>query len=174
MNYYDQSTQKVLAFVNSDEKTGLTNVSLKENSLKYGYNRLSEKKKKSIIKRVGDSLKEPMLLILLFGFIVTLGVNIGKFLKTGDGDFVECFGILFAVILSVSITVVMEGSSQKAFESLNKIYENLTVKVITLYCRWMRFRQGHLQLSHRPTDSLQAPLSLQYHLPTIRCSHYLL
>mgnify|MGYP003584976546 FL=1 len=34
-----------------------------------------------------------------------------------------------AIILSVSITVIMEGRSKKAFESLNKIRENIVVKV---------------------------------------------
>ena len=35
-----------------------------------------------------------------------------------------------AVILSVTITLVMEGSSQKAFAMLNNIYDNLVVRVI--------------------------------------------
>ncbi|MBO4594884.1 MAG: calcium-translocating P-type ATPase, PMCA-type, partial [Clostridia bacterium] len=50
--------------------------------------------------------------------------------KTGDGDFTECLGIALAILLSVFITLVMEGSSLKAFAALNKIYDSLAVKVI--------------------------------------------
>ena len=130
MNFYDVSREKTLSTLNSNAISGLSLSALKKNSQRFGYNELSEKKKKGIFSRVADAVKEPMLLILLFGFFITFGVNLGKFLKSGEGDFVECFGILSAVILSVAITVIMESSSQKAFQTLNKIYENLTVKVI--------------------------------------------
>ncbi len=130
MYFYDKTQQEVLKEVNSSDSKGLSQSSLKSNVERYGYNALTEKKKRGVIKRIGDAIKEPMLLILLFGFIVAFGANLGKFIKTGDGDFVECFGILFAVILSVFITVVMEGSSQKAFQTLSRVYENVTVKVL--------------------------------------------
>ena len=130
MNFYNQTTSQSVKMLNSNAINGLTESGLKSNSQKYGYNVLNEKKKKSIFVRILDALKEPMLIILLFGFFIALGANVGKYLKTGSGDFIECFGILFAVILSVSITLIMEGSSQKAFATLNRIYENLTVKVI--------------------------------------------
>lgn len=130
MNFYDVSREKTLSALDSDATKGLSLLALKKNSQRFGYNSLTEKKQKSLLSRMADALKEPMLLILMFGFFITLGVNLGKYLKSGEGDFVECFGILSAVFLSVVITVVMERSSQKAFETLNKIYENITVKVI--------------------------------------------
>lgn len=130
MSFYNQTSSQTASILGSNLINGLSVNSLKSNTQKYGYNVLSEKKKKSLLARILDALKEPMLLILLFGFFIALGANIGKYLKTGSGDFIECFGILFAVILSVSITLIMEGSSQKAFATLNRIYENLTVKVI--------------------------------------------
>ena len=71
-----------------------------------------------------------MLVILTFALIVAFGTNLGKFIKSGEGDFGECFGILFAIVLSVSITLVMESSSERAFEALGRIYERITVKVV--------------------------------------------
>ena len=130
MYFYDKAEQEVLKEVNSNAVKGLSQSGLKTNVERYGYNVLSEKKKRGVLNRIGDAIKEPMLLILLFGFVVAFGANLGKFIRTGDGDFVECFGILFAVVLSVFITVVMEGSSQKAFQSLSRAYENITVKVL--------------------------------------------
>lgn len=130
MNYHDKSIQHVLAELKSDSNTGLSESVLKKNIEKYGYNVLSEKKKNSFISRILDALKEPMLIILLFGFFITFGVNLGKFLKNGEADFIESAGILFAVALSVSITIIMEGSSERAFLTLNRIYQNITVKAI--------------------------------------------
>lgn len=130
MNFYDCSIEKTIQSLGSDKNNGLNGFSYRENSQKYGFNSLTPKKKRSIFKRIGDAIKEPMLLILIFGFIIAFGANVGKYFKTGEGDFVECLGILFAVVLSVVITIIMEGSSQKAFETLSRAYENVTVKVI--------------------------------------------
>ncbi len=130
MDYYRKTSDAAIHEFDSDMKSGLTEKQVEINRLKYGKNSITGKKKKSIFAKIADAVKEPMLIILLFGFFIALGANIGKELKSGDGDFVECFGILFAVILSVGITLFMEGSSERAFESLNKIYDETAVKVI--------------------------------------------
>lgn len=130
MNFHSQSAVLVAKEFNSDVNNGLSSDSLRLNANKYGYNVITKKKNRSMFSRICDAIKEPMLIILLFGFFITFGVNLGKQLKNGSGDFIECFGILFAVLLSVAITIIMEGSSERAFETLNKIYENVTVKVI--------------------------------------------
>ena len=130
MHFFNQPVKSVLDNLCVNENRGLSYEMVKQNTVKFGQNLLTQKKKKGFFARVLDAVKEPMLIILLFGFCIALGANIGKQLKTGDGDFGECFGILFAVVLSVSITLIMEGSSQKAFATLNKIYDNLTVKVL--------------------------------------------
>ena len=101
MDYYTKTTDETVLLLSSDQEKGLTYKSVENNLIKYGKNVLSEKKKQSFISKVFCALKEPMLIILLFGFVITLGANLGKYLRTGTGDFVECFGILFAVILSV-------------------------------------------------------------------------
>ena len=130
MNFYDKSIEYTVNALSSDKNRGLSDSALKNSRLKHGVNALTKKKKRKFIFKVFDALKEPMLIILLFGFVITFGTNLGKFLKTGEGDFSECFGILFAVLLSVTITLIMEGSSARAFETLNKIYDNVTVKVV--------------------------------------------
>mgnify|MGYP002236749265 CR=1 FL=1 len=48
----------------------------------------------------------------------------------GHADILECVGIFFAIALSVTITVVMEGRSAKAFEALNDINDDTTVTVV--------------------------------------------
>ena len=49
--------------------------------------------------------------------------------RWGSG-FIECVGIFVAIFLSVVITVIMEGKSAKAFEALNRINEDIMVKVV--------------------------------------------
>ena len=130
MNFYYDGITDIVRTLNSSVSLGLDQSAQKLNREKYGRNVLTKKKKQSFFSRIFFTLKEPMLIILLFGFIITLGTNIGRFFKSGEGDFSECIGILLAIIVSVAITLIMEGSSQKAFETLNKIYDNVAVKVV--------------------------------------------
>ena len=130
MDFYAKSVEQTISDLNSDAVNGLTDRTCRLNREKYGLNKITKGKKAGIFKRIITAVSEPMLIILLFGFVITLGTNIGKHLVTGDGDFIECLGILFAVILSVSITLIMEGTSQKAFNALNRIYDNVAVRVI--------------------------------------------
>lgn len=130
MSYHDKSVLQTLSLLKSDATNGLCEKNVRESRENFGQNLLTKKKKTKFINRLFNALKEPMLVILMFGFVLALGTNLGKFLKSGEGDFAECLGILFAIMLSVTITLIMEGSSEKAFAALGKIYDNIVVKVI--------------------------------------------
>ena len=114
----------------SDKKRGLDGKAVSENRAKYGANKLTEEKKKGFFRRLADALSEPTLVILEFAWAVTVGVNIGKYLKTGSCDALECIGILVAVLLSAFLTVFMEGRSAKAFETLGRVYDRISVRVV--------------------------------------------
>lgn len=109
---------------------GLKTKAVELNRAKFGVNELTPKKPKNFIKRLIEALSEPTLVILEFAWVITVGVNLGKFFKNGSGDFLECLGIMLAVILSASLTLIMEGKSQKAFEALGKVYDKISIKVI--------------------------------------------
>lgn len=130
MHVHNLTANQVLGHYNVNINKGLSESQVQQNVIKYGKNMLTPKKKAGIFSKILDCLKEPMLLILAFGLILTLGTNLGKFFKTGEADFTECVGIFFAIMLSVLLTIIMEGSSQKAFSALNRLYDNLTVKVL--------------------------------------------
>ncbi len=130
MNYYDKTVMQTLSSLKSDKMKGLSSEDVALSRKEYGENFLSKGKKRTLLNKFFDALKEPMLIILMFGFVLALGTNLGKYFKSGEGDFAECLGIFFAIILSVSITLIMEGSSEKAFTALGRIYENLAVRVI--------------------------------------------
>ncbi len=130
MEFFSLTAEQTLKYLNSDFQDGLSLSAYNDSAKKYGKNVLSKKKGKSFFSKAIDSLKEPMMLILCVSFIVALIANTGKYIRTGDGDFFEVFGIFCAIVLSVSITLVMEGSSQKAFGILSKVYGNVVVKVV--------------------------------------------
>lgn len=130
MSFHDVDVLEVANKFNTNRFSGLSFKAYNDNLVKYGKNVLTKEKGKGIFKKVFSALKEPMLIILIFSFLIAFGTELGKFLKSGEGDFLECGGILLAIVLSVSITLIMEGSSEKAFAALNKIYDNLRVNVI--------------------------------------------
>ena len=130
MHFHDKTATQTATYFQTSLRSGLSENALSQNVKKYGYNKLEKRKEKGFFKRLLTCVSEPMIIILIFSLVIALGSNIGTALKGGVADFSECFGILFAVVLSVSITMIMEGSSKKAFDALNKIYDNVSVKVV--------------------------------------------
>lgn len=130
MKFYEKSAEEIVKEFGSDAHAGLTSGQVQENAEKYGRNVFSETKKKSLLRRIWEAATEPMLILLFFAWIITIAVNVVKEVQTGDGDFIECVGILVAIAISVVLTVVMEGKSAKAFEELNKIKEGIEIKVV--------------------------------------------
>ena len=130
MPIHTLKTEEVAKRYNLDVKRGLESSAVENNRRKYGKNVITPKKKKSFIKRLIEALSEPTLVILEFAWAITLGVNIGKFLKTGTCDVYECLGILLAILLSAFLTLFMEGKSEKAFEMLGKVYDKVSIKVL--------------------------------------------
>lgn len=112
------SGNEILKKYGANGRDGLSGESVLKNA-RYGRNVIQKPKPPSVIKRVLLAVCEPMMLILVFALVVTLGINIGKALKTGNASFYECLGIFLAIALSVSVTVIMEDKSRKAIEVLN-------------------------------------------------------
>lgn len=71
-----------------------------------------------------------MVILLIMAALITLGVNIARGLSGGEADYIECVGIFTAIMLSVAITVIMEGRSAKAFEALGRINDDIKVRVL--------------------------------------------
>ena len=137
MNEFLGTKEDVLKELNINPKIGLTEETKKLSLEKYGKNSFTKEKGISLFGKILESLKEPMILMLIFAGLIAIGVNTVNYLNGGHFDIFECLGIFIAISLSVIITVVMEGKSAKAFEALNKINEDIRVKVI---------RNGNLEI----------------------------
>lgn len=130
MDYFNKSITQVAKEYSVDISSGLSAEQVQNNSKKHGLNQITKRKGQTFFSKIFSALSEPMLIILIFAFILAFGTKLGKYFKTGEVDFSECLGIFLAIVLSVSITLIMESSSAKAFAMLSRIYDNISVKVI--------------------------------------------
>ncbi len=130
MKEFIQAKEILISQLGSDIKSGLNTNQVQQNKIKYGENILTQKKPISIWQRIWDATTEPMLVLLIFAGIIALSVNIYRGYMGGETDYLECVGIFIAILLSVGISVAMEGKSAKAFEALSKMSDNVFIKVI--------------------------------------------
>ena len=130
MNSYQEKKIETLKRLGTDPEIGLNDKEVMVNREKYGSNSFTREKGKSVLKRIVDATSEPMIIMLLVAAIITLGVNLVQLFSGGETKFIECIGIFVAIFLAVGITVLMEGKSEKAFEALNAIKEDIQVKVL--------------------------------------------
>lgn len=140
MEFFQKSAEETLKKLKVDRNKGLSNNQIIQNQKLYGKNEFSPKEKISLFKKVIESLKEPMIFILLVAALITIGINVCRYFQGTHASFTESFGILIAIMLSVAIGIVMEGRSEKAFEALNDINEDAKVKVL---------RDGKIQYIHK-------------------------
>ena len=130
MPAFMEDAEQTLYRLGTDKDVGLSDAQVTENAERYGINRFTREKPKSVFRRVFEAAREPMILMLIATAFIALFVNIAR-AANGDGaDFLECIGISVAISLSIVITVVMEGRSAEAFETLRKFNEDTFVKVL--------------------------------------------
>ena len=125
-----QDAPAVISTLGTDAHQGLTSEQAAHNLNQYGPNAFTKPKPESMLSRIAKTAADPMLIMLMIAAAITLGVNITRAMAGGHADILECVGIFFAIALSVTITVVMEGRSAKAFEALNDINDDTTVTVV--------------------------------------------
>ena len=120
---------EAIAEWDADLENGLTGAKVREHALRWGENKLTPPKPKSIFRRIFEGLTEPMMIILLVALGITVAVNIVKVTRGGTFEWIECMGIVAAIAISVTITIIMEGKSVKAFDALKRMGEDVPVKV---------------------------------------------
>ena len=130
MEFYTENTQNVIHALSSDSKRGLDSAKVTESIKKYGKNVLKRKKPKSIFFRIYKAATEPMMIILLIALGITFAVQIINVTRGHGFEFVEVAGIFAAIVLSVGITIFMEGRQAKSFETLRKMTDNVLVQVV--------------------------------------------
>lgn len=101
---------------------GLTTEEVLNNRKLYGSNKITKKKKTTILSLIIESLNDPIIKILL----IALGIKILFFIN--DSDIYETIGIIVAIILATVISSLSEYGSEKAFQKLSNTTNNILVK----------------------------------------------
>ncbi len=115
MKHYLHSTEEVFSEVESSSK-GLTSQEASERLEKNGKNKLKEAKKKSLIARFIDQLKDPMVLILIAAAIIS------AITAAIESEFPTDVIIIMAVVLINSILgVFQESKAESAIEALQEM-----------------------------------------------------
>ena len=118
MNHHSMTPEKVLQTMNANAETGLSSSEVEERRQKYGYNRLKEKKKKTMLQRFFEQFKDIMILILIAAAVVSFVVAC-----TGHDpmEFFEPALILLIVVLNAIMGMVQESKAENALEALQSL-----------------------------------------------------
>lgn len=127
---YSQSQEEVLQQLSVDATKGLSDEDVTRHRERFGVNELAQGKQVTMLQRIAGALCEPMTLLLLLAAGILVGVNVLHLVTGGETDFAECVGVAVAIVLSVGISVMMEGRSAKAFEALRAIGADVRPQVL--------------------------------------------
>lgn len=118
---------------------GLNNSDIKKRQEKYGFNKLTKKKRISFLKQFFNNLNDPIIRILFGALIINAIVSFGKI------NVPETIGIGAAITIATLVSTISEYSSSLAFEKLcsssestaysvrrNGVIQNIAVDEITV------------------------------------------
>ena len=113
-----KKTEDLLNELSTDAVNGLKACDIDEKIIKYGENKLTEKKKKSNLQRFFDQFKDVMILILIVAAMISFGIAIYE----GElKEFFEPMLILLIVIMNAVMGVIQESKAEKALDALKNM-----------------------------------------------------
>ena len=128
--YYNRELNTIFKEYHVKEEQGLEEKEAKKRLEVYGPNLFTRAKEKSLLQEIKETLSEQLMIILL------IAAGISMLIK----EYHDALGICFAVLLSTTIGILTESRSKKAAEALNRMTEDIQVKVL---------RQGKKGLVHK-------------------------
>ncbi len=118
MSLHSETKKQVLEQLSVNEATGLCTEEVTERRSKYGENKLTEKKKKTLFQRFLDQFKDVMILILIAAAIISFVIVCAE---KNWGELFEPALILLIVILNAVMGVYQEGKAEKALDALKNM-----------------------------------------------------
>lgn len=117
-----KSSKEVLQELNSNVEQGLTSQEAGERLIKYGFNKLPEKKKTPLFLVFLSQFNDPMIFILLAAALLSVAISIFNTVKNGESfDFADPIIILGVCVLNAIIGTVQENKAEKSLEALKKM-----------------------------------------------------
>lgn len=115
--WYTMPLGEVLKKLRSDLNTGLREEQIEDIRKIYGENKLSEKKKESIIIKFFKQFNDFMIIILIVASIISAVVSYVE----GKNDYLDSVIIILIVVVNAIMGVVQEAKAEKSLEALKKM-----------------------------------------------------
>ncbi|MCI1996568.1 MAG: calcium-translocating P-type ATPase, PMCA-type [Clostridium luticellarii] len=109
--WFEKGVDEIIKELNTDKVNGLTSEEAVTRRNKYGPNRLTGKKKKSILRLLFEQINDVLIYILLGAAVISALLN----------EISDAAIIIIVVILNAVIGLVQESKAEKALESLKKL-----------------------------------------------------
>ena len=117
-----KSAKEVLQDLNTNAEQGLSSQEAGERLIKYGPNKLPEKKKTPLFLVFLGQFNDPMIFILLAAALLSVAISIFNVVKNGESfDFADPIIILGVCVLNAIIGTVQENKAEKSLEALKKM-----------------------------------------------------
>ena len=114
--WFNKEIKQVEEELKTNINTGLTDNQVEEKRKIYGFNKLNEGKKKTILQKFLEQFKDFMIIVLIIAAIVSGIVGIAE----GEG-ITDTIIILIVVIVNAIIGVAQENKAEKSLEALQKL-----------------------------------------------------
>ena len=114
---YFEETDQVLAQLEVEATQGLSAEEAERRLAEHGENKLTEKKKETLLQKFLNQFKDVMIIILIVAAAISFAVS----LYNREEGFVEPILILLIVILNAALGVAQESKAEKALEALKKL-----------------------------------------------------
>ena len=117
-----KSSKEVLRELDSNVEQGLSSQEAGERLIKYGSNKLPEKKKTPLFLVFLQQFNDPMIFILLAAALLSVAISIFNTVKNGESfDFADPVIIMGVCVLNAIIGTVQENKAEKSLEALKKM-----------------------------------------------------
>jgi len=116
--HHHEPLDTVITDLDSDIQLGLSAQQVDERQMKYGANKLKEKKKKTNFQRFLDQFKDVMILILIAAAIISFVIAC---VEGNPKEFFEPVLILLIVIMNAVMGVMQESKAEKALDALKSL-----------------------------------------------------
>ena len=112
--------------------TGLSAQEVEASRKEHGENVLTPPAKKPIWLQFLDKFKDPLIIILIFAGVLSIGISFYEYLGLGHGAavFFEPGGIFVAILLATGLSFYFEYQADKEFAILNQVNDDEPVEVI--------------------------------------------